>query len=244
VVLAIPAEGRFELLPADHPARMMTARMAARRLDLVNRGRVFRIGGIVAGAVLIAFGIGTIVLAIYGQHTVTKELKAQKIVGTPDMSPSAIKDEVNKAGLKNIDLPTCDVAGKAIDGGTRARCFAQYMNVHALLATGGYVYSEMGRYTAKAGTPQSELASGGGTNNPQHAEVDPATNQPVENGARNIWVSETGLATALNVSYMASALSLFSLVVGVALLLAGVGFIVLAVTALPSAAPAAAAPPD
>jgi len=161
----------------------------------VNGGRVFRIGGIVAGAVLIAFGIGTIVLAIYGQHTVTKELKAQKIVGTPDMSPSAIKDEVNKAGLKNIDLPTCDVAGKAIDSGTRAR----------------------------AASPQSELASGGGTNNPQHAEVDPATNQPVENGARNIWVSETGLATALNVSYMASALSLFSLVVGVALLLAGVG---------------------
>ncbi len=90
----------------------------------MNGGRVFRIGGIVAGAVLIAFGIGTIVLAIYGQHTVTKELKAQKIVGTPDMSPSAIKDEVNKAGLKNIDLPTCDVAGKAIDSGTRARCFA------------------------------------------------------------------------------------------------------------------------
>ena len=53
-------------------------------------------------------------------------------------------------------------------------------------------------------------------------------------------MSETGLATALNVSYMASALPLFSLVVGAALLLAGVGFIVLAVTALPSTA----APPS
>jgi hypothetical protein len=35
-------------------------------------------------------------------------------------------------------------------------------------------------------------------------------------------------ATALNVSYMAEQLSLFSLVVGIALLLAGVGFIVIA----------------
>ena len=222
----------------------MSAPTLSRRLGLVNRGRIFRIGGIVAGAVLIAFGVGTIVLAIYGQHTVKTELKRQKIVGTPDMTPSAIEDEVNKAGLKNIALPTCDVAGKAIDTGTRARCFAQYMNVHSLLATGGYVYSEMGRYKAKPDAPKSELATGGGTNNPQYADVDPATNQPVENGARNIWVSETGLSTALNVSYMASALSLFSLVVGVALVLTGVGFIVLAVTALPGVAPATAAPPS
>jgi hypothetical protein len=55
-------------------------------------------------------------------------------------------------------------------------------------------------------------------------------------------VSETGLATALNVSYMASALSLFSLVVGIALVLAGIGFIVLALTALP-ARPAPASSP-
>jgi len=91
----------------------------------------------------------------------------------------------------------------------------------------------MGRFTAKAGAPQSELATGGGTNNPQFAELDPKTNQPVENGARNIWVTQTALATALNVSYMASALSLFSLIVGIALVLAGVGFVVLALGALP-----------
>jgi hypothetical protein len=44
-----------------------------------------------------------------------------------------------------------------------------------------------------------------------------------------VWVTETALSTAVNVSYMATQLSLFSLVVGIALLLAGVGFIVLAV---------------
>jgi hypothetical protein len=112
----------------------------------------------------------------------------------------------------------------------------------ALEATGGYVYSEMGQYTAKPDAPKSELAPGGGTNNPQYAEVDPKTNQPASNSARNIWVSETGLSTALNVSYMASALSLFSLVVGVALLLAGVGFIVLALAALPGGGRAATSP--
>jgi hypothetical protein len=204
-------------------------------LSSVSRQQVFRIGGIVAGAVLIAFGIVTIVLAIYGHHTVTTELERQKITGTPDMSPSAIKEEVDKAGLKDVALPSCTVAGKSIDTGQRARCFAQYMNIHALLATGGFVYSEMGQYEAKPNTPKSELAPGGGTNNPQYAATDPKTNQPVSNAARNVWVSETGLSTALNVSYMASALSLFSLIVGIALVLGGIGFIVLAIAALPSA---------
>lgn len=204
----------------------------------MTRQRVIRLGGFVSGGVLIAFGIVTIVLAIYGHHTVTTELERQKITGTPDMSPSAIKDEASKAGLENVDLPSCDVAGKPIDNGSRARCFAQYMNIHALEATGGFVYSQMGRFTAKPDAPKSELAEGGGTDNPEFAVVDPKTKQPVENGARNIWVSETGLSTALNVSYMASALSLFSLVVGIALILAGIGFLVLAIAALPRTPPA------
>jgi len=194
----------------------------------MTRDRVFRIGGVVSGIVLIAFGVVVIVLAIWGRHTVTTELKRQRITGTPDMTPAAIKESAEKAGLKDVSLPTCDVAGKPIDSGSRARCFAQYMNVHALEATGGYVYSEMGIYEAKPGTPKSQLAPGGGTNNTDYAAIDPKTQRPVQNAARNIWVTETALATALNVSYMASALSLFSLVVGIALLLAGVGFIVLA----------------
>ena len=199
----------------------------------MTRDRVLRIGGVVSGIVLIAFGVVTIVLAVWGQHTVTNELKRQKITGTPDMTPSGIKSEADKAGLTNVSLPTCDVANKPIDNGSRARCFSQYMNIHALEATGGYVYSEMGQYEAKPGTPKSQLAPGGGTFNVDNAVIDPKTKQPASNGARNVWVTETALATALNVSYMASALSLFSLIVGIALLLAGVGFIVLALGVLP-----------
>ena len=206
--------------------------------------KLFRIGGIIAGAVLIAFGIATIVLSANGHNTVTDELKAQKITGTPDMTPDAIKKEAAAAGLKDVSLPTCDVAGDTIDTGSEARCFSQYMNVHALEATGGYVYAQMGQYQAKPDAPKSELAPGGGTSNPEYAETDPATGKPVPNGARNVWVTETALATALNTSYMATQLSLFSLVVGIALLLAGVGFIVLALTALPRTAPAGAAVPE
>ena len=46
-------------------------------------------------------------------------------------------------------------------------------------------------------------------------------------GARQVWVTETALSTALQSSYMASQLALFGIVVGVALLLAGIGFGVL-----------------
>ena len=194
----------------------------------MKRDQVFRWGGVASGVILIVFGIVVIVLAVNGHRTVTDELKQQKITGTPDMTPEAIKAAGEKAGLKNVNYPTCSVAGKPIDTGARARCFAQYMNIHALEATGGFVYSEMGIYTAKSDAPKSELLPGGGTNNTDYAETDPKTNQPVQNASRNIWVTETALSTALNTSYMATQLSLFSLVVGIALVLAGIGFIVLA----------------
>jgi hypothetical protein len=44
-----------------------------------------------------------------------------------------------------------------------------------------------------------------------------------------MWVTETALTTALNMSFMAEQLSLFGIVVGVALLLTGIGFLVLAI---------------
>ena len=50
----------------------------------------------------------------------------------------------------------------------------------------------------------------------------------MSNGARNVWVTETALTTALNTSYMADQLGLFGIVTGFALLLSGIGFAVLA----------------
>jgi hypothetical protein len=191
--------------------------------------KLFEIGGLVAAAVLIAFGIAAIVMGFNGRSTVGNELKQQQIVGTPDMTPTAIKAEAQKAGLKNVTFPTKSVAGKAITNGTLAREFAGYMRIHALEATGGYVYAQMGIYVAKDGTPKSQLMPGGGTSNVQYAATDPTTKQPVSNGARNVWVTETALTTALNASYMASQMALFGIVVGIALLLAGFGFAILAI---------------
>jgi hypothetical protein len=192
--------------------------------------KLFEYGGIAASIVLVAFGIAAIVLGVNGHSTVQSNLKQEQIVGTPDMTPSAIKSEASKAGLPaSIKLPTCSVAGQSVDTGSEARCFAQYMRIHALEATGGYVYAQMGRFTAKPGTPASQLAKGGGTDNPAYALTDPKTKQPVSNGARDVWVTETALTTALNTSYMAERLSIFGIVVGVALLLSGIGFGVLTI---------------
>lgn len=186
------------------------------------------IGGVVAAIVLIAFGIAAIVMGASGKSTVEHSLSQEQIVGTPDMTPKEINAEVSGAGLAGkVDTPSCSVANQAIDSGDKARCFAQYMRVHALLATGGYTYSQMGRFEALPNTPKGELAPGGGTENEKFAAVDPETKLAVENGARQTWVTETALSTALNASYMADRLSIFGIVIGIALLLTGFGFAVL-----------------
>jgi hypothetical protein len=192
--------------------------------------KLFRYGGIVASVILIVFGIASIGIGAAGRDTVLDNLAAEKIVGSPDMTPSAIAAEVKAANLKNVDLPTCSVAGETVDTGTEARCFSQYMRIHALEATGGQVYAEMGRYLDK---------NGQATNDENAAAMDPKSGRPVENGARNIWVNETALSTALNTSYFAENVALFSIVMGIALLLTGIGFLVLIVQ-LPVRSPATA----
>jgi hypothetical protein len=59
---------------------------------------VLRIGGFVSGGVLILLGVAAIVLSLLGYHTVTTELKRQKITGTPDMTPSAIRNRLTRQG--------------------------------------------------------------------------------------------------------------------------------------------------
>jgi hypothetical protein len=181
--------------------------------------KALEIGGIVAAVVLIGFGVGSLVLSIQGRDTVQHSLKLEGIVGTPDMTPSAIKAEAGKTlANASVDWPTCDVAGKAIDSGARAKCFASYMRIHTLEATGGQTYAQMPRYAT---------ADGKGTNDPAAAQKG-ANGQPLDNAARNIWVTETALTTALNTSYLAEQIAVFGIVVGVALLLSGIGFGILA----------------
>ena len=181
--------------------------------------KTFELGGVIAAAVLVTFGIVAIVMGVNGRSTVQDSLKLEQIVGSPDMTPDAIAAEAKKAGLPvSIKLPTVAVAGETINNGARARAFASYMRIHTLEATGGVPYSQMPRFAT---------ADGKGTNDAAAALQ--ANGRPVDNAARNIWVTETALTTALNTSYMASQLALFGIVVGVALLLSGIGFGILAI---------------
>ena len=191
--------------------------------------KVFEIGGIVAAAVLVAFGVVAIVMGVNGRSTVRDSLKLEQIVGSPDMTPAGISAEAKQAGLTTFQVPSTSVAGKPINSGDRARAFAGYMRIHTLEATGGLTYAQMGRYTAKPGAPAKFTDGHGGTSDTAYALIDPKTKQPVSNGARDLWVTETALTTALNTSYMAEQLSLFGLVVGIALLLSGIGFAILAI---------------
>lgn len=175
--------------------------------------------GYIAGVILIAFGIAAVVLGFNGRSTVVDSLKQEAIVGGEDMSPDAIAAGAAKAGLPaEIELPTCDVAGEPITNGNEARCFAEYMRIHALEASGGLTYAQLPRFATE---------DGAGTNDPEQAVIG-ENGQPVSNPVREVWVTETALATALNTSYMAERLAFFGIVVGIALLLAGIGFLVLA----------------
>ena len=192
----------------------------------MNTRRILEFGGIAAGVIMVAFGIGALVLGINARSTVGDELTREFIVGSPDMKPDEIEKAVKEAGLSNVPIPSCDVAEKEIKTGADARCFAQYMRIHALESSGGLTYAQMGRFVS-ADDPENPA----GTSDEAAAAKD-EKGAPISNGARNTWVTETALATALNVSYMAEQIALFGVVVGIALLLSGIGFIILALAVL------------
>ncbi len=198
----------------------------------MERAKLLRLGGYAAGVVLIIFGIATIAIGIAGKNTVEDELSQEKIVGSPDMSPEGIAPGIEEANL-TVDAPDCDVAEEPIDTGSEARCFGQYMRIHALESSNGLTYAEMGRFVSA-----SDPSDPAGTSDETAAAKDDE-GRPVSNAARNLWVTETALATALNMSYMATGIAVFSIVVGIALILAGVGFLLLAAAVFRGASPEA-----
>lgn len=185
--------------------------------------RLFEFGGYAAALILIAFGIGALVLGITGRDDVRDNLAKEKIEGSADMTPDGIRQSVQESGITidDDDLPDCKVAGELVDEGDEARCFAEYMRVHALEGTGGRVYAEMGRYLTADGEETSDPA-----------EAAKEDGRPVPNRARDLWVTETALSTALNMAFFAEQVSNFSIVVAIALILAGIGFAILAFAAL------------
>src|SRR4051794_27463165 len=130
------------------------------------------------------------------------------------------RDQVrsNLAREQIVGTPDSSIPGQKVDTGSEAQAFAKVMRKHTLEATGGQTYSEMGRFLD---------ANGKATNDESAAAINPQTKKPVENGLRNMWVNETALTTALNTAYFAEQVATFAIVMGIALLLAGLGFAVL-----------------
>ncbi len=76
--------------------------------------RWLQYGGFAAGIVLIVFGVVAIAMGVNGRSTVTDSLQAGADRRHARHDPAAIAAEAKAAGLKNVSLPTCNVAGKAI----------------------------------------------------------------------------------------------------------------------------------
>jgi hypothetical protein len=112
--------------------------------------------------------------------------------------------------------------GEQVTTGEQARSFAKIMREHQLESTEGLTYAQMGRFIA-AENPDDPA----GTSDEEAALMDEEGN-PISNPARQSWVTAVAITTALNTSYMAEQLSIFGMVVGVALLLTGIGLVILA----------------
>ena len=134
--------------------------------------KVLEIGGIVAAAVLIAFGIASIVMASSGRtrstrpqdgadhgharHGLQLDRDGRRGAGIT-ASQTRAGEDVQGGGVtftpSAVTVPGCSVAGEWSPAASSARCFAQYMLIHAMGATSGLVYAQMGRFMAKPDTP-------------------------------------------------------------------------------------------
>jgi hypothetical protein len=129
----------------------------------------------------------------------------------------------NLASEKIVGTEDSTIPGQLVDTGAEAQAFATVIRKHTLEATGGQTYSEMERFIGKDGKPTSDESA---------AAINQDTGKPVENGLRNMWINATALTTALNTAYFAEQVATFAIVMGIAMLLAGLGFAVLTVKVL------------
>jgi hypothetical protein len=122
-----------------------------------------------------------------------------------------------------VGTPDSTIPGQKVDSGGEAKEFAAVIRKHTLEATGGQTYAQMGRFLDASGKPTGDEAA---------AAKDPKTGAPVENPARNIWISSTAFQTSLNTAYFAENVATFVIAIGGALLLVGIGFLVLTLRVL------------
>ena len=163
-----------------------------------NLRKLFWAGGLVAGVLLIVAGALWIWQGVDGRDEVQATISREQIVGTPDMTPEEIRAGIAESGVEIDDIPTCDVADEPITTGDEARCFAEYMRVHALEGTGGKTFSQMGRFL-----------------------------DAVSNPARETWITQRALATGLELAFVGERVSLFAIATGALFVVVGIGLLVM-----------------
>lgn len=175
----------------------------------MKEGRLLRIGGYISGGILIALGLVVIVLGVWGFSFTRDHIEREGITFGPATDP-AVQEHAEQW------------AGEPVDTGRKALAQAEIMREHTLSGSGGLTYAQLGRYQS-AENPSDPA----GTNDEAAAAKD-ENGDPISNSARDTWVTETALATALDMGFMSEMLSIFSIIVGIALLLTGIGLVILA----------------
>ena len=175
----------------------------------MKEGRLLRIGGYISGGILIALGLVVIVLGVWGFSFTRDHIEREGITFGPATDP-AVQEHAEQW------------AGEPVDTGRKALAQAEIMREHTLSGSGGLTYAQLGRYQS-AENPSDPA----GTNDEAAAAKD-ENGEPISNSARDTWVTETALATALDMGFMSEMLSIFSIIVGIALLLTGIGLVILA----------------
>lgn len=162
---------------------------------------------IALGAVTILAGVFAILQGANAKSDVRDKLRVQNIRLTDDAG------EI---------VPGAE-PGALVDDPETAEAMAEIINAHALEATDGLTYAEMGRFATEDGDPA-------GTNDEEQAASGP-NGQPLPNPARNTAFQAAALQTSLYSSFMGfkvadfvQGFGLFAIAVGIFMIFAGVAF--------------------
>ena len=188
--------------------------------------RILEIGGIIAGTLMIAFGVGALVMSINARNTVKQRghRGADRRLGRHEPDRHQGRDDGGRTEERlRPDLQRRRPADRERHRRPLLRA------VHAHSRARGVRWADL---LADGPVRRSKDPTNPAGTSDEAAAAKDASGNPVPNAARNTWVTETALTTALNVSYMAQQIALFGLIVGIALLLSGIGFIILALIVL------------
>lgn len=162
--------------------------------EVTEMKRALFVGLALMSVGLMAGGVFALNLSITGRNEARDKLVAEKIITTED-----------------AEIPNTPVTDHKA-----AHAMADVIQKHALEASGGLTYAEMGRYVSKANPTDPA-----GTSDETEALIDEATGRPVPNPIRNVAFQANALRSALLSSALAFHLAELGMGVGVFLIVTG-----------------------